>query len=92
MITLDTRVQPDNDVVDTELEGGEMVLLHLQTKHYYSLNVTGIRIWQALKRGSSLQEISHRLQSEFAVDAEEAGASILTLVNELISQQLVRVV
>ena len=55
MITLDTRVQPDNEVVDTELEGGEMVLLHLQTKHYYSLNVTGIRIWQALKGGSSLQ-------------------------------------
>ena len=55
MITLDTRVRPDDDVVDTELEGGEMVLLHLLTKQYYSLNVTGIRIWQALKGGSSLQ-------------------------------------
>ena len=58
------RFRPHPEVVDTELEEQEVVLLHLESMRYYSLNLTGMRIWQGLKQGLSLQEISRRLQAE----------------------------
>jgi Coenzyme PQQ synthesis protein D (PqqD) len=88
MPTLDDRVRPHSQVVDTKLDEGEVVLLHLESKTYYSLNPTGERIWQGLKEGLSLREISQRLQEEFDVDAENADRSVLDLANELCEQNL----
>ena len=56
---------------------------------YYSLNPTGERIWQGLKEGLTLNEISRRLQEEFDVDTVAADKSVLDLVNELCEQKLV---
>jgi hypothetical protein len=89
VITLNSRVQPHADVVDTELEGREIVLLHLETKLYFSLNSTGSRIWKGLKRRHALDAISRQLQDEFDVDAEQAAASIVLLVSELEREGLV---
>ncbi len=89
MITLDHQVRPHPDVVDTELDGEETVVLHLESKQYYSLNPTGTRIWQGLKRGLNLYDISEQLQKEFAVDAARAESSVVTLVEELAQQRLV---
>jgi hypothetical protein len=89
MTTLQQRLHPHPDVVDTELEGQETVLLHLDTTLYYSLNATGTRIWKSLRQGLSLQEISERLQQEFVVDADRANASVLALADDLVRQNLV---
>jgi len=91
MITLEQRAQTHPDVVDTELEGRETVLLNLHTKLYYSLNATGTCIWQGVKQGLTLQLISQRLQKQFAVEAGPADHSVLALVDELRQQQLVQV-
>ena len=90
MMTLAQRVHPHPQVVDTELEEGETVLLHLESKTYYSLNVTGTHIWQGLKAGCSLQDISHRLQATFAVEGARAERSVLALVQELAQHRLVQ--
>jgi len=90
MITLDRKLRPHPDAVDTELDGNEMALLHLESKAYFSLNFTGLRIWQGLKQGLSLREISRRLQSEFQVDAETSDRCVLDLVKELEEQKLVQ--
>jgi hypothetical protein len=55
----------------------------------YSPNKTGISIWQGLKSGLSLKEISQ--QSEFAVDSAENDGSVLELANEVTRHQLVQV-
>jgi hypothetical protein len=88
MRTLDETVRPHSQVVDTKLDEGEVVLLHLESKMYFSLNPTGERIWQGLKDGLSLGEISRTLQEEFDVDSGEADKSVLDLVNELCEQKL----
>ena len=85
---LDEKVRPHSEVVDTKLDDGEVVLLHLESKMYYSLNPTGERIWQGLKEGLSLRDISQRLQEEFDVEADAADESVLGLVNELCEQNL----
>jgi Coenzyme PQQ synthesis protein D (PqqD) len=90
MVTLGQKFQPHPEVVDTELEGGEMVLLHLESKTYYSLNLTGMRIWQGLKEGLPLREVSRRLQEEFEVGGDRADRSVLALMDELFQQHLVQ--
>ena len=85
---LDEKVRPHSEVVDTKLDDGEVVLLHLENKTYYSLNPTGERIWQGLKEGLTLREISRRLQEEFDVDEDTADRSVLDLVKELCEQKL----
>lgn len=91
MLELNQRVKPDPDVVITELEGKEAVLLHLGTKMYFTLNETGLRIWQMLTNGLTPEGINERLSSEFDVSLEKARESVLNLVNELIREKLVKV-
>jgi len=83
------QVCPHPDVVDTELDGQETVLLHLETKLYFSLNATGTCIWLGIKQGLCLDEISRNLQQEFDVDEEHADQAVRALVAELLKQQLV---
>lgn len=90
MTILNDRVRPHSQVVDTKLDDGEVVLLHLDSKNYFSLNLTGERIWRGLKQGLSLGEISTRLQAEFNVAPADADASVGELVEELLAQKLVQ--
>ena len=89
MIMLTQRLKPLPDVVDTELEGTETVLLDLDSKHYYSLNCTGTLVWKGLKEGLSLAAISKRLQENFDVEADQASASVVALAEDLCRQHLV---
>ena len=89
MTATQNLVQVHPDVVDTELDGAETVLLHLQSKVYFSLNATGTHIWRELKRGSSLTDITQRLQESFDVDAAHAEASVRALIDDLERQGLV---
>jgi Coenzyme PQQ synthesis protein D (PqqD) len=67
MFALDQKVRLHPEVVDTELDDGEVLLLHLESKTYYSLNPTGERIRTGLREGPTLREISRRLQEKFDV-------------------------
>jgi hypothetical protein len=89
-LSLEERLRPHPDVVDTDLDDGETALLHLETRTYFSLNATGSRIWQSLKEGLSLQEVSRRLQREFRIDADGANESVLRLAEELAAAKLVQ--
>jgi len=89
MLTLDQSAQPHPDVVDTALDDGDTVLLHLESKTYYSLNSSGSRIWQGIKRGTTLREISRCLQEEFEVEPQMADSSVLHIAGELSRERLV---
>ena len=89
MLTLDQTVYPHPEVVDTELDIGKTVLLHLESRNYYSLNSTGVRIWNMLKQGLSLKEVSNGLQQEFGIDEERAARCVLELTEDLFKQKLV---
>lgn len=91
MIQSNQHITPDPEVIVTELEGKEAVLLHLGTKMYFTLNETGLRIWQMLSRGLIPEEISKRISGEFDVSPEKAKESVLNLIHELIQEKLVKV-
>lgn len=87
-MSLPRTLRPDRDVVDTELDDGELALLHLGTRTYFTLNATGARIWRGLQEGRTLEDVSRQLQEEFAVDAEQAERSIGRLAEELVLHKL----
>jgi hypothetical protein len=92
MVTWDHQVRPHPEVVDTVLDTGDTVLLQLESKTYYSLNGTGTQIWDGLKQGLALQEVSRRLQARFEVEPERADRSVLALVDDLLQHHLVQYV
>lgn len=90
MLTSDTAVHPHPSVVFTRLDITEAVLLHLETKRYYSLNETGARLWELVQEGKPLTGMVEALQAEYAVDSAPAMAAILAFVEELHQEGLVQ--
>ena len=92
MMTLNDKIETDPDVVVTELDGNEAVLLHLGTKMYYTLNETGIRIWKLLSEGRTIAEASETIHDEYDILPDAAQKSVLNLTRELITENLLRIV
>ena len=83
-----SQVRPHPEVVDTEIDEGEIALLHLGSKTYFSLNLTGARVWQYLKQGLNLCDISLRIQEEFDVEPAHAHWCVRQLVDQLLHNEL----
>lgn len=82
-------MRPSPSVVFTRLSEEEAVLLHLQTKQYYSLNETGIVIWEGLDAGKTTEEIATDLATAYEVEAEEAHAYVQEFLQKLADDDLV---
>ena len=89
MIRSSTKGAPDPNVVFTEMENGESVLLHLGTNQYFSLNETGTLIWKKFIDGQNLGEIGKEIENTFNVSIERALQSVIQLFEELLSEKLV---
>ena len=46
-------IRPSDEAVLTELKDGTGVLLHLGSRHYYTLNRTGVLLWKLLTQGAA---------------------------------------
>ncbi len=80
--------QKNPSVACTELDDGA-VLLDLDTKYYYNLNETGLRIWQNMEEFRSPVEIADKLANEYEIDAERAKASVVRLMGDLEKEGLI---
>lgn len=76
-----TYICPD-DVLSRTV-GEELVLVHLDTELYYSLNSSGASIWAALQTGSDFDGIVETLVKRGA-KADQAGDDALQLLDELV--------
>lgn len=80
--------QKNPSVLCTELDEGA-VLLDLDSKWYYSLNETGLRIWQIMDEVQDPLEIAKRLANIYEIDEERIEASVVRLVEELEKERLI---
>jgi hypothetical protein len=95
MLTLASQLQIHPEVVVTEMPGAsgqEAVLLHLTTYQYFSLNTTGLRIWQLLAEPLPLAAVAGRLTEEYELSLEQAQQAVLRLAQALLTEHLVDVV
>ncbi len=86
-----TKYVPNADVVSTELEDSETVLLNLKTRVYYSINETGSVIWNRLHSGKSVPEIAESLTDEYEIELSEAISHVESFLSGLADNGLVDV-
>ena len=83
-------VVPVKDVIFTDFEGGEGILVDLNTKQYYRLNETGALIWRGLEKGRSVEDIAAEMQEVYEVTRDHALTSVDKLLSTLESNRLIK--
>lgn len=81
--------RPCSEVVSTEIDEEEFVLLSLETQQYYSLNETGSRIWELFSSGQAPEIIASALTDDWAITQEEALDYVHSFLQELHDEGLV---
>jgi hypothetical protein len=66
----------------------EVVLLNLDSGHYYSLNESGRRIWELLDGKNTIPDIVNIICNEFDIGQKEAAEDINNLIDELLKEKL----
>ena len=83
---------PHPQVLFTEIDDGSGVLLHLDTKFYFTLNPTGVLVWKALAEkteGATVATIAERLAAEFRVTRDVAERDVAAVLDKLRGDKLV---
>lgn len=83
------RIHPS--VLFTDLDDGTSVLLHLESKHYYTLNDSGTIIWRALMQneGKGADELSTTLASDaLDVTPDLLRADMQAMFDEMVGEQI----
>jgi len=87
------RIEKASPVVFTPLEDGTGVLLNLETLFYYSLNRTGVALWQEIdaKKALTVDELVRAICDRFEISADLAGQEIEQFVARLQELKIIRV-
>ncbi|MER2598411.1 MAG: PqqD family protein [Caldilineales bacterium] len=85
----DTRPAKNQAQVIDRLVDGAVLLIHLPSGDYYSLDEVGSRIWQAIDGSCTAAQIAELISAEYAVDRDKAMTDVLHLVEELAEAGLV---
>ena len=83
------KITPLTDVIFTDFDGTEGILVDLNTKQYYRLNETGSLVWRGLEKGNSVDEIVSHMQNIYEVTSDHARASVEKLLRSLESNKLI---
>ena len=88
-MSINDRFRVNTPKVVHETIDGEVVIIHLDTGCYYSLDGVGAAIWNWLDTGASLGEAAERLGQSYPNNQAEAGATVTQLAAELQIEALI---
>ena len=86
---MSTKLVPGKHVVVTDFDGGEGILVDLNTKKYYQLNETAMVVWKGLEKGKTMSEIVTDITSSYEVAQDQATVSVQRIVDNFQSYKLV---
>ena len=84
-----TNLATGKHVVVTDFDGGEGILVDLNTKRYFQLNETAMIVWRGLEQGKSVDEIVNDFTSSYEVEPERAQTSVQRLLDSFQTYKLV---
>jgi hypothetical protein len=84
-----TNLMTGKHVVATDFEGGEGILVDLNTKKYYQLNETAMAVWKGLEQGKTKREIAADITSNYEVALDRATISVERIVDNFQNYKLV---
>jgi coenzyme PQQ synthesis protein D (PqqD) len=82
---------PGKHVVVTDFDGGEGILVDLNTKKYFQLNETAMVVWKGLEQGKTVGEIAGDMTEKYEVALENATRSVERILNNFQSYKLLSV-
>jgi hypothetical protein len=81
----------DQDQVCAQQVDDGVVLIHLSTTHYYSLNATGSFLWDCLsKNPTHLLDLVQQLADHYGVEPDQVRPDVEGLLNDLVTEDLVK--
>ena len=83
-----TTLIPGKHVVATDFDGGEGILVDLNTKKYYQLNETAMIVWKGLEKGKTMSEIAADITSSYEVHLDKARVSVERIVDNFQTYKL----
>ncbi len=82
--------RPNPRCLLTELQDETAVVLHLDTKFYYTLNPTGVFIWKQLTNEAlSCEALATRLCAAYDVDLHNAIRDVEDMVATMLDEDLI---
>ena len=84
-ITRTTVVARSGDVVHTELNDGEVMMMSVKNGEYYGLDPVASEIWVMLAEPHSVAQICASLLGRYEVSAEDCERDVVGLVQEMLS-------
>jgi coenzyme PQQ synthesis protein D (PqqD) len=79
---------PGKHVVVTDFDGGEGILVDLNTKKYFQLNETAMVVWKGLEQGKTVGEIAHDITDQYEVAPDNAVRSVERILDNFQSYKL----
>ena len=79
---------PKDQIICTEFDGGDGILVDLRTRRYYQLNETALIVWKGLENGDTVEGIAAQISSGYDVEPDRARVSVETLITQLQSYRL----
>jgi hypothetical protein len=79
---------PGKHVVVTDFDGGEGILVDLNTKKYFQLNETAMVVWKGLEQGKSVGEIANDMVARYEVALDSATRSVERILDNFQSYKL----
>lgn len=67
----------------------EVVIIHLESGAYYSLDQSGAAIWHLLQQGFDLLELSNQLGTTYRAGPDEIARVVPQFIAELMQEQLI---
>jgi hypothetical protein len=84
-----TNLVAGKHVIVTDFDGGEGILVDLNTKRYYQLNETAMMVWKGLEQGKTLNEIVADVTAGYEVEPDRATISVQRLLDSFQTYKLV---
>jgi hypothetical protein len=88
-VTDDLRVARADGLVASEIDG-DVVILSIDSGHFFHLNATGSRLWDLLDAPMTVAELCDKARERFAVDADECRRDVGAFVQGLRDKGLLR--
>lgn len=89
MVSMDSRVKPNQTEVAAKVIDGEAIIMNLSNGLYFSMEHVGAAVWELVERGCSLGEMVETIVDRYDTDPETVSDDVLRLVNELLGEALV---
>lgn len=80
-----------NNEIDASDLNGDKVMMNLDKGMYFALNNVGSRIWDIIEKPRDLEEIVNILMAEYDVDKDECKNSVLSFLEGLERDELIKV-